>query len=197
MWQGGLFPKILRDSSFLADAVKTYLGNYNKEKQKGKQELPSILLRWIILDGVLHPSWTEGLNTVVDCEKKLSMANCGQVPLSSKNILFHSFSSYSLSNNKTYCYMHSAYLIFKFCIFIFCVFDTCSQSCMLIIMTQNLFSVDSSQLMFETTDLTNASPSVVTHCSLIHFGDETVQWQSLFECWAKTAKSKWIFTSSW
>ena len=83
MWQGGLFPKILRDSSYLADAVKTYLGNYNKEKLKGKQELPSILLRWIVMDGVLHPSWTEGLNTVVDCEKKLSMANCGQVPLSS------------------------------------------------------------------------------------------------------------------
>ena len=86
MWQGGLFPKILRDSSFLADAVKTYLGNYNRERQKGKQELPSILLRWIVMDGVLHPSWTEGLNTVVDCEKKLSLANCGQVPLSSMYI---------------------------------------------------------------------------------------------------------------
>ena len=83
MWQGGLFPKILRDSSFLADAVKTYLSNYNKEKQKGKQELPSILLRWIVMDGVLNPSWTEGLNTVVDCEKKLSMANCGQVAVNS------------------------------------------------------------------------------------------------------------------
>ena len=86
MWQGGLFAKILRDSSFLADAVKTYLSNYNKEKQKGKQELPSILLRWIVLDGVLHPSWTEGLNTVVDCEKKLSVANCGQVSLNSMSI---------------------------------------------------------------------------------------------------------------
>jgi len=58
-------------------------------------------------------------------------------------------------------------------------------------------TVESTKLMFEATDLTNISPSTIAHCSIIHNGDNTVSWTSLFECWAKTAKSKWIFTTEW
>ncbi|KAH3716365.1 hypothetical protein DPMN_059086 [Dreissena polymorpha] len=140
LWQGGLIQKILREAGFMSDAVKTYLQNYKKQeqtKQKQKTDLPSVLLKWIVLDGVLHPNWTEGLNTVLDSERKLSMANGGHVAL----------------------------------------------------------NVESTKLLFEATDLTHISPSTVAHCSIIHSGEETVNWTSLFECWAKTAKSKWIFTS--
>lgn len=87
MWQGGLFQKILSDASFMSDAVKTYLRNYKKQeqsKQKQKTDLPSVLLKWIVLDGTLHPSWTEGLNTLLDSQKRLSMANGGRVVLNSK-----------------------------------------------------------------------------------------------------------------
>ncbi|XP_060599368.1 dynein heavy chain domain-containing protein 1-like [Ruditapes philippinarum] len=141
MWQGGLLQKVLRDANFMSDAVKTYLKNYKKQeqtKQKHKTDLPSVLLKWVVLDGVLHPNWTEGLNTVLDSERQLSMANGGRVSL----------------------------------------------------------NVDSTQLLFETTDLSNVSPSTISHCNIIHFGDAVVHWSSLFECWAKTAKSKWIFTST-
>ncbi|XP_052798483.1 dynein heavy chain domain-containing protein 1-like isoform X5 [Mya arenaria] len=140
LWQGGLIQKVLRDASFMSDAVKTYLKNNKKQeqtKQKHKSDLPSVLLKWIVLDGVLHPNWTEGLNTVLDSERKLSMANGGHVH----------------------------------------------------------FNVESTKLLFEATDLTNISPSTIAHCNIIHNGDATVSWTSLFECWAKTAKSKWIFTS--
>lgn len=71
----------------MSDAVKTYLKNYKKQeqsKQKQKADLPSVLLKWVVLDGVLHPNWTEGLNTVLDSERQFSMANGGRVPISSK-----------------------------------------------------------------------------------------------------------------
>lgn len=90
LWQGGLLQKILRDASFMSDAVKTYLKNYKKQeqtKQKHKNDLPSVLLKWVVLDGMLHPNWTEGLNTILDSERKLSMANGGRVALNSKSFL--------------------------------------------------------------------------------------------------------------
>ena len=87
LWKDGLLQKILGDAHFMNDAVKTYLTNYKKQeqpKQKHKADLPSVLLKWVVMDGILHPNWTEALNTVVDQEKKLSLANGGQVPINSK-----------------------------------------------------------------------------------------------------------------
>ena len=71
----------------MSDAVKNYLKNFKKQeqsKQKQKGEIPSVLLKWVVMDGVLHPNWTEGLNTVLDNERQFSMANAGRVPISSK-----------------------------------------------------------------------------------------------------------------
>jgi len=59
---------------------------FAQEQGKGKQrgDLPSVLLKWVVLDGVMHPNWTEGLNTVLDSECNLSLANGGHVNLDSK-----------------------------------------------------------------------------------------------------------------
>jgi len=59
---------------------------FPQEQGKGKQrgDLPSVLLKWVVLDGVMHPNWTEGLNTVLDSECNLSLANGGHVNLDSK-----------------------------------------------------------------------------------------------------------------
>ena len=105
LWKDGLLQKILGDAHFMNDAVKTYLTNYKKQeqsKQKHKSELPSVLLKWVVMDGVLHPNWTEGLNTVVDQERKLSLANGGQIPVNSKLLLCFKFrraEKHSLSSN--------------------------------------------------------------------------------------------------
>lgn len=40
-----------------------------------------MLVRWIVLDGVMHPVWTESINTLFDEENKLSVANGGSVDL--------------------------------------------------------------------------------------------------------------------
>ncbi|XP_078321876.1 dynein heavy chain domain-containing protein 1-like isoform X5 [Crassostrea virginica] len=82
MWKGGLFPKILQDSGFLSEAVCNYIAGHKDRKARGGQELPSILLRWIVLDGVMHPVWTESLNTLFDEELKLSLANSQHISLS-------------------------------------------------------------------------------------------------------------------
>jgi hypothetical protein len=80
LWQGGLLPKILRDSSFLSEAVKNYISGFKDRKNKG-HEIPSVLVRWIVLDGVMHPAWTESINTLFDEEKKFSIANGGRIDL--------------------------------------------------------------------------------------------------------------------
>lgn len=86
LWKGGLFPKILQDSGFLSEAVCNYIAGQKDRKARGGQELPSVLLRWIVLDGVMHPVWTESLNTLFDEELKLSLANSQHISLSGKCI---------------------------------------------------------------------------------------------------------------
>lgn len=81
-----MFPKILQDSGFLSEAVCNYIGGQKDRKARGGQELPSVLLRWIVLDGVMHPVWTESLNTLFDEELKLSLANSQHISLSGKCI---------------------------------------------------------------------------------------------------------------
>lgn len=77
-----MFPKILQDSGFLSEAVCNYIAGQKDRKARGGQELPSVLLRWIVLDGVMHPVWTESLNTLFDEELKLSLANSQHISLS-------------------------------------------------------------------------------------------------------------------
>lgn len=81
MWNGGLLPKILSDSSFMSEAVKSYIKYFKDKKTKGPTEIPSLLLRWIVLDGILHPMWSDSLNTLFDGEKKISMANVDRIYL--------------------------------------------------------------------------------------------------------------------
>ncbi|KAJ8313863.1 hypothetical protein KUTeg_008424 [Tegillarca granosa] len=59
----------------------------------------------------------------------------------------------------------------------------------------NIFS-DSTSLMYETDDLREASPATVSRCTVVHFSSETTHWSSVFECWVRTAKSRWVITTA-
>ncbi|XP_033127107.1 dynein heavy chain domain-containing protein 1-like isoform X2 [Anneissia japonica] len=50
---------------------------------------------------------------------------------------------------------------------------------------------DSTSIIFETTDISTASPATVTRCSVVHFGMDVVQWRSIIESWLGIAKSQW------
>ncbi|XP_052095798.1 dynein heavy chain domain-containing protein 1-like isoform X11 [Mytilus californianus] len=151
IWQGGLFPKILKDSSFLSDAVRNYISGLKEKKNKG-QDLPSVLVRWIVLDGVMHPVWTESINTLFDDENKLSVANGGSVDLQERN-------------------GHKQARVWP-------------------------PLEDTTALIYETNYLSDASPATLARCVIINFGSETVHWNSLFESWRTTAKSRWVLTSA-
>ncbi|GFO14605.1 dynein heavy chain, partial [Plakobranchus ocellatus] len=53
----------------------------------GSPELPSILQRWLVMDGNLDPSWTEDVKTLLDDERKLSLGNGEGVLLRGKYFL--------------------------------------------------------------------------------------------------------------
>ncbi|XP_076466624.1 dynein heavy chain domain-containing protein 1-like isoform X2 [Babylonia areolata] len=139
LWHGGLLGKIAQDSFFMWLANKTYMDNlHNSERRDKKQQadLPSQLLRWLILDGDLDPAWTEGMKTLYDGEQRLALTNGEGVQLR-----------------------------------------------------------DTTSLIFETGCLSNASPSAVSRCTVVHCGDSNMQWGALYHTWKQTAKARWLLTA--
>jgi hypothetical protein len=79
IWKGGLLGKVAEDSFFMWLANKSYLdslrNNERKDSKKQPVDLPSVLLRWLILDGDLDPAWAEGMKTLYDGEHRLALVN--------------------------------------------------------------------------------------------------------------------------
>ena len=78
VWRGGLLGKIAQDSFFMWLANKTYMDSLHSSERRDKKQpadLPSVLLRWLILDGDLDPAWTEGMKTLYDGERRLALAS--------------------------------------------------------------------------------------------------------------------------
>ena len=92
IWRGGLLGKIAHDSFFMWLANKTYMDNLHSSERRDKKQptdLPSVLLRWLILDGDLDPAWTEGMKTLYDGEHRLALANGEGIQL--KGMSYRSF----------------------------------------------------------------------------------------------------------
>ncbi|KAL8594105.1 hypothetical protein ACOMHN_000817 [Nucella lapillus] len=139
LWHGGLLGKIAQDSFFMWLANKTYMDSLHSSERRDKKqqtELPSVLLRWLILDGDLDPAWTEGMKTMYDGEQRLALASGEGVQLK-----------------------------------------------------------DTTSLIFETGSLSNASPSAVSRCTVIHCGPSTMHWEALYHTWKQTAKGRWLLTT--
>lgn len=51
------------------------LYNADKKEKKQQAERPSLLLRWLVLDGDLDPTWTDSMKTLFDEERRLSLAS--------------------------------------------------------------------------------------------------------------------------
>ncbi|XP_035825634.1 dynein heavy chain domain-containing protein 1 [Aplysia californica] len=139
MWHGGLLGKIARDSYFMWLATKSFIENQknaDKKNVKGPVELPSILQRWLVLDGDLDPVWTEGVKTMLDDEQRLSVGN-----------------------------------------------------------GEGILLKDSTNVIFETSDLKSAAPSTIARATVVFCGPGTTNWTSLYHTWKLTAPSKWLLTS--
>nr|KAG5709415.1 hypothetical protein BaRGS_029264 [Batillaria attramentaria] len=78
LWEGGLLGKIAQDSFFMWLANRTFIESLQSAEKKEKKhinDIPSMLLRWLVLDGDLDPAWTDGMKTLFDGEQRLSLAN--------------------------------------------------------------------------------------------------------------------------
>ncbi|KAH9487912.1 hypothetical protein Btru_067436 [Bulinus truncatus] len=139
IWHDGLLIKILKDSYTKWSATVNFIQAFkSQEKKSNKYSLafPSILKRWIVMDGHLDPNWTEGIKTLLDSQKQCSQGNGEVIKLK-----------------------------------------------------------DLTKIIFETTDLKSASPSTVSHSTVIYLGNGTTSWSALYYSWKQTAGSKWFLSS--
>lgn len=68
----------------MSQANKIYiesLQNSDRKEKKLQRETPSVLLRWLVLDGDLDSSWMDGMKTLFDGDHCLSLANGESIQL--------------------------------------------------------------------------------------------------------------------
>ena len=51
-------------------------------------------------------------------------------------------------------------------------------------------------MLFEVTDLSSASPSVIAQCPLVCVDMSTVGWRSIWENWGVMAKQRWVINAT-
>ncbi|XP_072028237.1 dynein heavy chain domain-containing protein 1-like [Amphiura filiformis] len=54
---------------------------------------------------------------------------------------------------------------------------------------------ESTSMIFETLELTKASPAVMSRCAVVHLSNDVVHWKFLIESWIGSAKSCWEVNS--
>ncbi|XP_038044677.1 dynein heavy chain domain-containing protein 1-like [Patiria miniata] len=137
-WRDGILTRLLRDTATSASAAEELVSAQTDKKNKALLNPPSVIQRWLVLDGALNPDWTESLGALLkgDC-RKMNLGHGEQVPMP----------------------------------------DSCS-------------------VLFETTDLSTASPALISRCGIVHCGNDVVHWKSLAESWLGSAKSHWEVTNT-
>nr|XP_006818816.1 PREDICTED: uncharacterized protein LOC100376274 [Saccoglossus kowalevskii] len=79
-WQEGIVPKLLHEANAQTVAAAAVIEQHS-EKPSAQQlaKLPSIVKKWIVLDGNMSSQWVDNMNTLLDEHKKLCLNNGEQV----------------------------------------------------------------------------------------------------------------------
>ncbi|XP_022079964.1 dynein heavy chain domain-containing protein 1-like [Acanthaster planci] len=137
-WRDGILTRLLRDTSTSASAAEALVSAQTEKKNKALLNPPSVIQRWLVLDGALNPDWTESIGSLLKEDfRKMNLAHGQQIPMPA----------------------------------------SCS-------------------VLFETTDLSSASPALISRCGIIYCGNDVVRWKSLAESWLGSAKSHWEVTNT-
>ncbi|KAK2191141.1 hypothetical protein NP493_59g03010 [Ridgeia piscesae] len=138
VWRQGILSKIFSEAHDMVVAVEGMIKEAgSKAGSRQPIETPSIICKWLVLDGDLHPDWVDNMASLLDCGQSLSLASGQQIQLH-----------------------------------------------------------DSTSVIFELLDLTNASPSTITQCALVHCHPGSLSWKSLVESWMHMAKQRWVMTTA-
>lgn len=66
------------------EAAKYASENWDEKKNKAGIEHPSVINKWMILDGALNPHFVDSMNSMLDNGRKLSLPNGEQIALQGK-----------------------------------------------------------------------------------------------------------------
>ena len=81
--------KVIRESCFQAESAQFVKSNIDMKKTQS--EVPSPIRKWVVLDGAMNPAWVDGMNTLLDQGKALSLANGEQIVMQGKHSLYTHF----------------------------------------------------------------------------------------------------------
>jgi hypothetical protein len=56
-------------------------------------------------------------------------------------------------------------------------------------------NAESSRVLYEVRSIAEASPSLLTHCSLLTFTQHSLAWRDVFTSWLQSAKQQYVLTN--
>ena len=87
-WEAGLMARLLSNAHVQSEAARWMIDTHNERKKPGTKP-PTMIQKWIILDGVVNPAWVDTMATLYAESRKLSLANSQSINLQGRIQRFH------------------------------------------------------------------------------------------------------------
>lgn len=82
VWHKGIITKIFHDVHNMVIAAEEAIKDASsKSGSRQAVELPSIIRKWLVLDGDLHSDWVDNMTSLLDSGHALSLASGEQIRL--------------------------------------------------------------------------------------------------------------------
>ncbi|XP_070566099.1 dynein heavy chain domain-containing protein 1-like isoform X2 [Ptychodera flava] len=92
MWKEGIVPKLLHEANAQTIAAHAMIQQHHEKVAQGHNTTnvpPSVVRKWIIMDGQLSNCWVDNMNTLLDEQKKMCVNSGEQIDLmDSTSVLF-------------------------------------------------------------------------------------------------------------
>ncbi|XP_067931167.1 cytoplasmic dynein 1 heavy chain 1-like [Watersipora subatra] len=84
VWRDGALTHLLRSIHRHVTSAQTFTQLYSEKKAKTGVEEPSVIDNWLVLDGEMSTHWVDGLSSMMDSNRKLTLANSESIESTSE-----------------------------------------------------------------------------------------------------------------
>ena len=79
MWQEGILSNLLKQSEHQHISNEWMMRNVDEKRKRYLQDTPSMIQKWVVLDGDICKEWADGLYAMLTNGHNLTLANAEKI----------------------------------------------------------------------------------------------------------------------